>query len=253
MKVIDVNCLLGNWPFRKIRKDKLSDLLEVQGKNHIEYGFISSLSGVFYNDPFEADEDLNEIIKDTGQKHILTVNPLLVGIEDDLLKAKEKYDIKGVRIYPGYHNYSLGDDSVKELCRLLKENNLPLFISLRMEDERFNYLYEPRGIPVEEIRDFLVENDDLLVCLLTVRLAEAIALKELINSRNNIYFDTSGLKEALFVIEKLLEEIDGKRIMYGSNHPLFALKSTLLLVEKAEISDIIKEDILYNNAVRFLK
>ena len=70
MGIIDINCLLGNWPFRKIRKNKFEDLKAVHKRNEIDYGYVSSLNSIFYNDPFEGDLELHEIIKDTSYKHI---------------------------------------------------------------------------------------------------------------------------------------------------------------------------------------
>jgi hypothetical protein len=58
------------------------------------------------------------------------------------------------------------------------------------------------------------------------------------------------LKGGLFVIEKLLQRFPSNRIMYGSQYPLYTLKSTLLLVEQAEIDDEAKQRIMGMNASR---
>ena len=253
MNKIDVNCLLGNWPFRKIRKNSFSDLKEVHNLNGIEYGYVSSLNSIFYNDPFEGDLELHEIIKDTPYRHVLTINPEIPGFIDDIKRGIELFNISGVRIYPGYHGYRLDSKYIRKLSEVLAKKKLPLFISIRMEDERMNYLSHPRSIETAELTEFLTNYPQNTTVLLSIRIGEIVSIKDSINSRKNVLVDTSGLKDGLFVIEKLKDHIDHSKIVYGSNHPLYCLKSSLLLVEKAEVDNSVKEDILYNNAKKYIE
>jgi predicted TIM-barrel fold metal-dependent hydrolase len=244
---------LGSWPFRKLYKNTFEDLKKVHQKNGITSGYVSSLNSIFYNDPFEGELDLHEAIKDDpAYKHILTVNPLLPAFKDDIAKGVELFDIKGVRIYPYYHGYTLDNKYVEELCSILAEYKLPLFLTFRIEDERMNYMSSPRIPDTAEIADFMNRHPENSIVLIGIRYSEAEALKDIINSRSNVHLDTSGLKDLLFVTEKLLMLISPDKLVYGSLHPLYCLKSTLLLVEKAEINEKVREMILETNA-EFLK
>ena len=183
MKKIDVNCLVGNWPFRKIRKITFNDLKSIHEVNNMEYGYVSSLNSIFYNDPFEGDQDLHEIIKGTPYKHVLTVNPELTWFIDNIEEGIKLFDIKGVRIYPGYHGYTLDNQPVERLCRILAEKKLPLFITIRMEDERLNYLFQPRGIDKAELSHFLESHPENTVILLSIRYGEImniLGIKEIL-------------------------------------------------------------------------
>jgi predicted TIM-barrel fold metal-dependent hydrolase len=84
---------------------------------------------------------------------------------------------------------------------------------------------------------------------LTARGAELGSLSDAILTHRKVFFDTSGLKDGLFIVEKLLKTFSPEKMLYGSLHPLFTLKSTLLLVEKADVNDQVKEEIL--GAVKF--
>lgn len=247
MKYIDANCLIGCWPFRKIRKNTFEDLKKLHRDCNLGYGCVSSLNSIFYNDPFEGEEELHDIIKDTPYRHILTVNPTLPGYMNDVKNGLKYFDIKGVRVYPGYHGYRLNDGNLRNLCGLLEKLNLPLFLSLRMEDERLDYLIRPGILQPDEIGGFLSENGNLKILLLTFRNEELLQLKGIITSCSNIFYDTSGLKNDLFAIEKTISDFGSNKLLYGSLHPLFCLESTLLSVVKAELDDDIKEKILYKN------
>ena len=244
MNGIDCNCLIGHWPFRKLYKSAFSDIQKIHGEHSISSGYIASIDSIFYNDPFEGDEELHEQIKGTGYRHVLTVNPQLPGFVRDVKKGIRNFDIKGVRIYPGYHGYSLGDDNLRVLCEVLRDNDLPLFVSLRMEDERMNYLSKPETIPLKDIRSFLADRQENKIVLLTAFYGEVTGLAEDLNRHKQVHFDTSGLKDQLFNIEKLLTVFSPEKIVYGSLYPLYSFSSTYLEVEKADIGEAAKQTIL---------
>lgn len=248
MSTVDVNCLIGHWPFRKISSCTFEDLKNVHSKNGISYGYVSSLNSIFYNDPFEGDEELHEIIGHTTYRHVLTINPMLPAFEDDIAKGLEKFQISGVRIYPGYHNYPLDCPEMKVLCSVLKRLGLPLFLTLRAEDERLNYLITPRPVNITEIQTFIEDQPDLTILLLNIRFHEIIAIKDAILHSGRVFVDTSGLKDYLFNIEKLTASIGDERIMYGSLHPLYCLESTLLQITMADIGQKSKDRILFENS-----
>ena len=248
----DVNVLLGHWPFRKIRKHTLEHLRQVHKENGISGGYVSSINSIFYNDPFEGDEELHEIIRGTEYKHILTVNPMLPGWQRDIVTGIERFGIHGVRIYPTYHDYSLLSPEVSELCAALKTYQLPLFVTKRLEDERLEYILKTKPLDVSELRQFVSGQPDLDIVLLNIRFNEIMAMEKEINSLPRLYFDTSGLKDRVFVVEDLLRKISAEKIVYGSQHPLYTLKSTFFVVDKAEIGEDVKRGIFGGHA-RFLQ
>jgi uncharacterized protein len=253
MHKTDINCLIGHWPFRKLYKNTLEDLQKIHQINQISSGFVSSLNSIFYNDPFEGDEELHNIIKDTQYHHVLTVNPTLPGFIDDIGRGIDLFQIKGVRIYPSYHNYNLQSEQLQTLCRKLVELNLPLFLVLRMEDERLNYLNTPRTIPMDEVSQFIGNNKNLNVVIINIRLSEIISIKKVIVNNKNVYLDTCGLKDGLFTIDNLEALIGDSKILYGSLYPMYSLKSTVLLIEKSSISEKSKENIFNNNIAKIFK
>lgn len=246
----DINCLIGHWPFRKIRKNSFDDLKKAHAENGISSGYVSSIDSIFYNDPFEGDEELHEIIKGSGYHHVLTVNPALPEYTGDIEKGAKLFDIKGVRIYPGYHGYGLDCQSIDRLCAILRDLRLPLFLTLRMEDERLDHIVRPAAIQTDDLAKFIKKYKENSIILLNIRFPELMALKDAINSNKNVFFDTCGLKDPLFPVERLLEIFDAEKILYGSLYPLYCMKSSTLIVEKADIQEPVKEKIFYGNSLQ---
>lgn len=250
MPAIDGNCLLGHWPFRKIRKDSFADLKAVHRRHGIDGGIVSSLDAVFYNDPMEGDAELHETLRGSGYRQLLTVNPLLPCWEDDIRRGGELFDIRGVRVYPGIHPYGVGDGALDALCGVLAEAGMPLVLTVRLEDARMCYLMQPKVPTTEELSRFLGRHPDNTVLLTGLFLEEIRAIRGDILASDRVFVDTSGLKDYLSPVEKLLETVPDDRVVYGSQHPLYCLESTFLAVEKAKITPAAKDNILENNARR---
>ena len=247
MNTVDVNCLIGNWPFRKLYKNTFEELQKIHKANGISSGYVSSVESIFYIDPFEGDEDLHEIIKGTDYRHVLTINPMLPEFVQDVKEGIEKFDIKGVRIYPCYHGYSLSDSKLKDLCKVLADNDLPLFVTIRMEDERTDYLVKHQKVDSNDIEFLLNSNPDNKIVLLTAYLNELTSIKEAIINHKHVMFDISGLKGPLFAVEKTLEVFPPEKMVYGSLHPLNSFSCTYLTLKHAQIDESVKQEILSFN------
>ncbi len=244
MSTVDVNCLVGHWPFRKLYKNTFEEVQKIHKANGITSGYVSSLDSIFYNDPFEGDEDLHEIIKGSNYHHVLTINPMLPEFVQDVKDGIKKFGIKGVRIYPGYHGYSLANSKLKELCHVLADYNIPLFLTIRMEDERSDYLVRPNKVHMDEVGSFIGRVPDNKIILLTAFSNELISIKEAINNHRYVRFDTSGLKGPLFAVEKMLEVFPPEKMVYGSLYPLYSFSCTYLTLKHAQIDENIKQEIL---------
>ena len=252
MNTIDVNCFWGTWPFRKLYKNRFSDLKAIHKENGIGFGYVSCMNSIFYNDPFEGDEDLHQILENTPYQQILTVNPTLPAFEADIEKGVRQFGVRGVRVFPGYHGYSLDDSRFLALCAILKKYHLPLLLTMRVEDERLDYLYLPRRIGVpDELLKFIDTVRDIPVLLMSLRYGEMLYCEDALRSQPNLYMDTSGLKGSVGCMEQVMQHIGDRKILYGSQYPLNALKSTLFEVTMAKIPQESKDRILGGNAADF--
>lgn len=243
MRSIDFNCFVGGWPFHKVRNQQFQDIQRIHRENGINYGYVSSTNGIFYNDPYEAAVDLYHEIKGSEYKQVMVVNPELPGCEDDIHRAVRELQIAGIRILPGFHGYSLQDAGINKLCTILKQYRLPLFLTLRMEDERVTYLFHPRKVPMEEVRNFISSYSDLKILLCNIRMDEVFSIKDLIVDKSNVMFDSCGLKDGLYPLERIKAQGLLNHLVYGSLAPIYCLKSTMLLVTEDGITEQEKEEI----------
>ena len=214
-------------------------------------GAVSSLLSVFYTDPMEAEDLLAEALKGTGCLHILGVNPALPAAALSVDEAVERFGIRGVRLYPGYHGYRLDDPCMDRLYAVLLKHRLPLVVSLRLEDERLNYLVKPRTLTTEELTALPDRMPGVKILYTGIQAYEATGMAETFREKENLYLETSWFKSAVHPFEDVTAVIPAEKVLYGSGYPLNCLQSTMTALDHSTISEEAKAMILRENAARF--
>lgn len=227
--MIDYNCMIGNWPFRKIRNKTLDELKRMHDKYKIESGYISSIDSVFYNDPYEGDLELFNKIKNTKYKMTLSMNLNLPYLYRDIKKANETFDYEGIRIYPSIHKYPIQGNKFNEFLHMVKENNKKLFISYRMGDIRLDHIIKQNLNSLEDIKRVFDNNYNNEIYFLNLKSYEILELKQYFINDSKIYFDISDMKHESFPLEKLDNENLNDKYVYGSFFPFYPFESTYLM------------------------
>ena len=137
--MIDTTCFTGRWPFRKLGKPAIANLLEDHVKNGITAGVVSNLESIFYNDPMEGDEELAAKLP-KGYKLAVTHNPLISYSVKEI--SRNPLNASAVRLFPSYHGYNICDGAVREFCRAAASAGLIVYIVCRMDDERLDYIHK---------------------------------------------------------------------------------------------------------------
>ena len=139
--LIDINASVGHWPFQHYNYNTYKTLLERMNMYGVNVSVISNLNGVFYKNTQSANEELySEIASDKLFRDrfipFAIINPIYAGWEDDLDICASKFGMKGIRLYPLYHDYDLTDSSCIELVKTARDRNLVVALTLRMVDSR---------------------------------------------------------------------------------------------------------------------
>src|SRR5688572_6798807 len=85
-ELIDVNCAVGEWPFRRVPCNTVERLLERMDRLHIARAAVSRLEAVFHKDCLVANRELAALVAPHAGRFfpLYTVNPGFPGWEDDL-------------------------------------------------------------------------------------------------------------------------------------------------------------------------
>ena len=136
--IIDVNAYLGHFAFRRLRHNTAESLLKLMDARKIDRAVVSSASAITYRNAQSGNEEVDAEVKAHRDRLIpfAVINPTYAGWEDDLKTCHERLGMRGLRLYPGWHNYRLSDPRCLDLVRAAAARGLVVSIPIRVEDHR---------------------------------------------------------------------------------------------------------------------
>ena len=139
--LIDINANIGHWPFRQTNCNTCGALLDRMNKFGVDVSVISNMNGIFYKDSHASNLELSEEINSDKRfrNRFLPfgiINPIYAGWKNDLDVCSKKLGMKGIRMYPQYHDYEITDPSCIELVKYARDRGLIVAFTIRMVDSR---------------------------------------------------------------------------------------------------------------------
>lgn len=168
--------------------------------------------------------------------------------EDEVNRA-QSLGLLGVKIHPDIQEVDINDKRLLPLYEILQEKNMPIY--LHMGDDRPQYRFSEARKLVQVVEMF--PRLKVMAAHLGGYLAWDDAL-ELLAGRENIYYDTSSALWAMTSerAEGIISALGYDHVMFGTDYPVVNTKEELDRFFKVRMPDSVREDILWNNAVRFL-
>lgn len=254
--LIDVNVHLSRWPFRRLpgdTPDRLVSKLKAQG---VKQAWTSSFDVLLHLDVQSANERLVEECREYGQGLLVPfggVNLTLPYWQDDVEYCAAEASVQGVRVYPSWHDYSLEDQRLYELCQLCQEKNLLLQMVVRLEDARTEH---PRGITKQldwNLASALIEKFPALpIVLLNAGRDINPSLAGKLAGLGQVYLDL-GFVEQTGGMSRYLKTVPPERLLFGSYFPFFYLESGVLKLQEAALGHYLTEKIAWKNASELLR
>lgn len=256
--MIDVNAYLGHFAFRQLRYNTASGLLRLMDRAHIQQAVVSSAASIAYRNAHAGNEEVAAEVKGHADRLITfgVLNPAYAGWQHDLRQCHEEFGMKGLRLYPHWHNYNMTGQACLELVHAATERGMAISIPFRVEDRRQ--------------QSWLVDIPD-------VTALEAEALVRAVPKASFLFGNGSGFASsalgrknnglpANYAIEisllsavvsneigALIAAIGDDRILLGSGMPFHYPQASLLKVDVLDASAATKAKIREGNARRLLR
>jgi len=255
--IIDVNAYLGHWPFRQLRYNTAEKLIELMDKNGIDKAVVSSINAIFYKNCQSGNEELAAQTKEHRDRFIpfATLNPMYPGWEEDFDRCVEEFGMRGIRMFPHYHNYELTDDASLRLIHEATLRGMPVSIPIRVVDRRQrHWLDSARDLSLSEIEEIIKQCPDTNFILTNGIGWEdgQLAQNEFFKSCNfliEISRLTSVLQES---IPRLLDALGPTKLAFGTGIPFKYPHPAMLKMEILTASEAVKERIYWQNIAEIL-
>jgi len=258
--LIDINAYIGHWPFRRLRGNTLKALLERMNKYGVDMSVVANLNGVFYKNTQSANEELYEEME--TNRHFRSrlipfavINPTYADWKYDLDVCYEKLGMKGLRLYPQYHDYEITAPSCIELVKMAQDRGLPVAFSLRIVDKRQrSWLDLDKEWSLNEIVPIVSAVPDAKYIILNIANRSKMNSDEIKTLKNaDIVFDTSGRRSD---VSATIEQFGRDKVAFGTHTPILDYLTGRLRIESLkedEADEETKELIRSGNAKRILK
>lgn len=246
-EIIDSNVHLFEWPFRKLKYDRTDALAAKLRRHRITQAWAGSFEVILHKQLDAANRRLAEECKVRGDGMLTpigSVNPAWPDWAEDLRRCHEQYHMPGVRLYPGYHGYTLDHPEFARLLDETAKRGLLVQIALRMEDERVHHvaLAAPNVDPAP-LMDVLKKTPRAKVQLINSAGPLLGASVSSLVQETQVVFDIAAT-EGNGGVGRLLEgknpsyrgAIPVDRLLFGSHAPFFPCESALMKLFESPLS-----------------
>lgn len=263
--VIDTNVHLFQWPFRSLKYADTEALLAKMSQHGVREAWTGSYEALFHKNIDLVNARLAEACYQNGEDLLVpfgTVRPGWPDWEEDLRRCDEVYDMPGIRLYPGYQNYTLDLNAFTELLQGAAERGMIVQIAIDQEDERMQHpRVEIPPVDVTPLPTALEDAPEVKVQLLNAfRHVRGDELRLLVEE-TSVVFDTSNL-DGTGSLERIMAgehwsvgdvTISSNRLLVGSHMPFRPLESVLFQFIESEVTEEDAEAIMAENARRLLE
>ncbi|HRK34476.1 MAG TPA: amidohydrolase family protein [Candidatus Hydrogenedentes bacterium] len=253
--ITDVHVTLSRWPFRRLPLDETPALVEALQSRGIAQAWAGSFDALLHKDIASVNARLSDECAKHGSGVLLpfgAVNPKLPDWEEDLRRCAETFGMRGIRLHPNYHGYTLNEPVFAQLLQRATDHKLIVQITTAMEDERMMHpLMQVKPVDVNPLVDLLPAIPGARIVLLNaLRTVPAQILPKIIGA-GEVYAEIASL-EGVGGIANILQRMPVERLLFGSHAPLFYLDSALLKCNESSVTAEQRRAIQHENAARLL-
>jgi hypothetical protein len=249
--MFDFNAKLGHWPYRPVRG--LEALLQGMDVCGMEQAAVSSLSAVHFLNPQDGNDDLARRIAGHRDRLVpfAVLRPNFAGWADDLALCLQDYNMRGVVLYPNYHEFELDDPALGPLAAEAARQGFPVCVQVGLEDLRRQFRpYKTEEVSPRHIGEFARAHPEVNIVALGLKFGQPELAGDPLPE--NLYFDTSNY-EAMEEIEFAVARFGSARIVLGSNFPLFNPRANIDKLLCADVAASDRNNIVKLNAQRLLR
>ena len=250
--IIDACAFVGRRPHLHSPNHGVDDLLRLMDKAGIDRAAVTPLTGAFYQNAQEANEEVFADISKHADRLMLVaaINPAYPGWEQDITRSRDDLSAVGIRLFPNYHAYDPVSPEVSALADQAAVLGLPVFVQVRLWDERHHPpAFMVPAVPVGQVADLAMAHPRTRFVLSMARYGEITsALKQ----AQKLFADIAGVQGPTNCIRKLITDTGPDRLLFGTELMLQYALPARYKVDYAKLPDEDRQRLYSGNMARLL-
>jgi uncharacterized protein len=256
--IIDVNAYLGHFAFRQLRHNTAASLLALMDRARIDRAVVSSASSISYRNPQAGNEEVAADIKSHADRlfGFAVLNPAYAGWRDDLKICHQQFGMRGIRLYPRWHNYRLTAPACRDLVQAATDLSMVISIPLRVEDRRQgSWLVDIPDVDREEIAGLVQALPNARFILVNGSGYDASSLGRKASGLPSNYVVDIALLTAEVPNEtsRLIENLGEGRVVFGTGVPFHYPGPALTKMQLLQVDETVKDRIFWRTAASLLR
>lgn len=249
--MIDINTAIGHWPFRKIPYQSADALRIHLSRYGITRAAVAHTHGLFYKNCHDANIELAEAIAPHREFFvgIATLNPGYAAWERDWAACADDLGLRGLRLVPQYHDYSLADGCAVDIVKAAASRDIPVFIPHRIVDVRQCHWMDTQMV---------IAPREVIALARAVPEARIVFTEYPVDTTTlvdeggrpmcpNLCVETSRMASAYGqVLSEVVHSLGARRVLFGTGSPFKEISPALLKIDCAELTDsermMVKQD-----------
>jgi predicted TIM-barrel fold metal-dependent hydrolase len=254
--ILDVDVLLGRWPFAPLEYDTVDGVLTLMDRAGIDVGIVTSLDSVFYYDCETGNRRVGEACKQHPDRFVplAVINPNLLSWKEHLDECLDAFAIKGIKLHPDFHKFSLLGEPAAGVMGEARRLGLAVYLQTSILDMRHHpgYCFVPE-VPIAEVAR-AVERYPENTFIIGGGKHFAGRVNELLRNTDseNFYVVTDGLGGPFDGLGGLVQRIGSDRLLFGTRTPILYAEAAKWTVEQSTITEQDKTRILGENTAQLL-
>jgi hypothetical protein len=223
--MVDVNALIGPYPFRYVPHPDPDVLVRVLDREGLDGAWVGHLPSAFYRDPTPGNAALYSLLRPFAKtlKPVPAIRPDWPGWEGAVRAAADE-GAPAIRAYPPQWGMGPHDPQMRELALAAGEQGMATLLTVRFEDLRQRHAMDNAGdLSAAAVRSLARAGD-------AIRLVVTAASRDLIEEvhwgltdaeQRRVFWDISwiwGPPEDH--LAKLFRTIGASRFVFGTHWPL---------------------------------
>ena len=256
--IIDMNAYLGHFAFRQLRHNTAGSLLALMDRAQIDRAVVSSASSITYRNTQAGNEEVAAEIKPHSDRlfGFAVLNPAYAGWRDDLKICHQQFGMRGIRLYPRWHNYRLTAPACRDLVQAAADLSMLISIPLRVEDRRQgSWLVDIPDVDREEVASLIQLFPNARFVLVNGSGYDASLLGRKANGLPSNYVIDIALLSAEVPNEtsRLIENLGEDRVVFGTGIPFHYAGPALTKMQILQVDEKVKDRIRWRTAASLLR
>jgi predicted TIM-barrel fold metal-dependent hydrolase len=264
--LVDANSFLGEWPGRRLngspppaREALVAERLRLMARVGIRRAAVALLDGVLLKDAGVANAELHTLIGEHAAQlfPVYTLNPTFPDGAEQLARCRDEFGLAAgtgaVRIHPSFQRYALDDVRLAAVLRQLRRLDLPVVLTLQLEDARIHHpaIQVPDPQP-EAVADLVNRWPDVRWVMAGGRYREVQEIGRRLWREARAWFDVARVQGPMDCIRLLRDTVGAHRLLFGTNLPFIVPQSPIMELGDARLSAAEDADVRYRNAAASL-